>query len=166
MTEPAHWLRAGVVGRPHGLDGSFHVADPVPGLLTVADTVSIGGQPRTIDRLAGHDRRPIMRVRGCGDRAAADAMRGQEILVGRDVAPELEADEWWAADLEGCAVRDGERAVGTVQRLVGLPSCEVLEVQRSDREAILLVPLVKDAVRSVDVEGRVIEIDLAFLGEA
>jgi len=47
-----------------------------------------------------------------------------------------------------------------------LPSCEVLEVERAQGGDPLLVPLVSDAVRLVDVERREIDIDLAFLGEA
>ena len=38
-----------------------------------------------------------------------------------------------------------------VKRLVALPSCEVLEVARADGSGELLVPLVRDAVRDVDV---------------
>jgi 16S rRNA processing protein RimM len=78
-------------------------------------------------------------------------------------APELEDDEWWAEDLEGCAVHDAGRPVGTVRRLLALPSCEVLEVQREDGGE-LLVPLVTDAVREVDVERKRIDVDLRFLG--
>ena len=85
----------------------------------------------------------------------------------RDRAPELEEDEWWADELEGCAVRDGEVEVGTVTRMIALPSCEVLEVARASGEATpLLVPLVSDAVRSVDVAAQRIDVDLRFLGEA
>ena len=60
---------------------------------------------------------------------------------------------------------DGETPVGTVRRLVPLPSCEALEVERADGGE-MLVPLVRDAVRSVDVAARRIDIDRAFLGEA
>ena len=49
---------------------------------------------------------------------------------------------------------------------LALPSCEVLEVERAQGGDALLVPLVSDAVRLVDVERREIDIDLAFLGEA
>ncbi len=59
----------------------------------------------------------------------------------------------------------GRQRVGVVSRLLALPSCEVLEVQRPDRAGELLVPLVRDAVRAVDVERREIDIDLRFLGE-
>ena len=50
--------------------------------------------------------------------------------------------------------------------MLELPSCEVLEVERPDGAGDLLVPLVTDAVREVDIERRVIDIDLEFLGEA
>lgn len=180
MTEAQQWLRAGVVGRPHGLDGSFHVVEAASGLLRPRIEVRVAGTTRRIDRLAGHERRPIARLDGDSDRAAAEALRGQELLVARDAAPALEEDEWWADDLEGCEVRDGTLTVGTVTRLLALPSCEVLEVARiSDRPPggqgvgraaadrdVLLVPLVRDAVRAVDTDARVIDIDLRFLGEA
>ena len=158
------WLRAGVVGRPHGLDGSFHVRDPTPSLLNEGAEVVVGGRERTIVRRAGDDQRPIIRLGECEDREAADALRGEALLVPRTEAPELEEDEWWEEDLVGCQVRDGEEAVGTVRRLLGLPSVDVLEVGRGEGEADLLIPLVKDAVRSVDVEHRLIDVDLRFLG--
>lgn len=166
MAETEHWLRAGVVGRPHGLDGSFHVADPVASLLDLGTEVRLGDARREIVRLAGHDGRPIVRLEGCEDRAAAEALRGQELYVARTDAPDLDEDEWWATDLEGCAVRDGDREVGVVARLLALPSCEVLEVTRAGDAPALLVPLVRDAVRDVDLDRRVIDVDMEFLGEA
>jgi len=158
-------LRAGRVGRPHGLDGSFHVVAPVPELLVADSAVAVGDRVLRIVRRAGTDRRPIVRLEGCEDRDAAVALRDLELIVTRADAPALEDDEWWADDLEGCAVRDGREHVGVVSRLLALPSCEVLEVQRADAAGELLVPLVRDAVRAVDVDRRQIDIDLRFLGE-
>jgi 16S rRNA processing protein RimM len=159
------WLHAGRVGRPHGLDGSFLVADPNPALLRASKSVRVGQVERVIARLAGHDTRLILRLEGCADRDAADALRGQILLVSRSSAPALEEDEWWAEDLEGLEVCDGERAIGTVTRLLAFPSCELLEVRRPEGGDPLLVPLVSDAVRRVDVEGGRIDVDLRFLGE-
>jgi 16S rRNA processing protein RimM len=167
LTESPRWLRAGVVGRPHGLDGSFHVGRPVPALLADDIDVRVGDAQLHVERLAGHAGAPILRLEGCSERADAEALRGREILVARTRAPELEEDEWWAEDLEGCRVRDGDEEVGVVSRLLELPSCEVLEVVRHedpDRPA-LLVPLIADAVRDVDVKRGMIDIDLRFLGE-
>jgi 16S rRNA processing protein RimM len=159
------WLRAGRVGSPHGLDGSFHVLQPSPQLLSLGSAVHVRGERLTITRRAGTDQRVILRLEGYESRGAAKALGGEELKVARDQAPELEADEWWAEELEGCIVTDGEKQVGTVTRLMALPSCDVLEVARDDAGAALLVPLISDAVRSVDTDRRKIEIDLEFLGE-
>lgn len=158
------WLRAGLVGRPHGLDGSFYVREPTPALLDVGTRVTAAGREWTIVRRAGDDRRPIVRLGGCEEREALEALRGQPLMVPRSEAPRLEDDEWWEADLVGCAVRDGQREVGVVRRLLGLPTVDVLEVTRADGGSDMLVPLVSDAVRSVDVDAKVIDVDLKFLG--
>jgi 16S rRNA processing protein RimM len=167
---PPRALRAGTIGRAHGLDGSFHVGavvESVIGLVEVGSELLVGGIPRRVVRLAGHAARPIVRFEGSDSREDAEALRGLDLEVPRSAAPPLEEDEWWAEDLEGCLVRDGARTVGVVTALLGLPSCEVLEVRRvgpEDRPP-LLVPLIRDAVREVDPDARVIEVDLAFLGE-
>ena len=152
-------LNAGRVGRPHGLDGSFHVTRPRGVLLPLGGMLRIGGAAREIVRRAGTEERPILRLRGIDDRAAAEALRGAELMVERAAAPPLPEGEYWAEDLEGCVVvTTGGREVGRVTRMRPLPSCEVLEVGE------LLVPMVSDAVRSVDVAARRIVIDAGFLG--
>jgi 16S rRNA processing protein RimM len=128
--------------------------------------MTAAGHPWTIVRRAGDDVRPIVRLDGCEDREAAEALRGEALMVPRRQAPELEEDEWWEEDLVGCTVRDGHRPVGTVRRLLGLPSVDVLEVARDDGGADMLIPLVSDAVRSVDVERKLIDVNLEFLGAA
>ena len=154
---------AGRVGRPHGLDGSFYVVAPEVGLLALGAAVSVGGREREIVRRAGTDLRPIVRVDGCDDREGALALRGQELLADAALPP-LGPDEWWAEQLEGARVFDGEHEVGVVRRLLALPSCECLEVERAGGGQ-LLVPLVRDAIREVDPERARIEVNLAFLGE-
>ena len=155
----------GVVGRPHGLDGSFYVGEPMAALLEVGRTVTLGGAERTIVRRAGTDRRPIIRLDGCEDRNGAEALRGEALHVEDAARPPLGPDEWWAEELEGAHVYDGEDELGVVRRLLALPSCECLEVARSGGGADLLVPLVRDAIRSIDVAAARIDIDLRFLGE-
>ncbi|HTU83949.1 MAG TPA: ribosome maturation factor RimM [Solirubrobacteraceae bacterium] len=158
------WLRAGRVGRPHGLDGSFHVTRPSGQLLQNAQTVMVDDRELEITRRAGTPQRLILRLEAHESREDAEALRGKDLLVARVEAPELGPDEWWEEDLVGCSVHDGDRVVGRVRALVELPSCEMLEVDRAEGGE-LLVPLVSDAVREVDLERRAIDIDLRFLGE-
>ncbi len=157
-------LSAGRIGRPHGLDGSFYVTRPKPRLLGAGSTVTVAGRTAEILRRAGTQDRPILRLAGVEDRPAVEALRGQELSVEAEAAPALAEDEWWAHELEGCEVLDGDDRLGTVARLIELPSCEALEVLPPGGGPPLLVPMVKDAVRSVDPAGRRIEVDSEFLG--
>jgi 16S rRNA processing protein RimM len=153
----------GRVGRPHGLDGSFYVTRPLARALTLGARVRVGAREAEIVRRAGTDARPLVRLSGIEDRAGAEAARGAELSVPREDMPALGPDEWWAHELEGCTVVDGDRQVGVVERLLELPSCEALEVSLSDAPGTLLVPLVKDAIREIAPQRRRIEIDLDFL---
>jgi len=165
-TVTSDWLEAGRIGRPHGLDGSFYVTHPRPALLICGVLVLVGEHESEIVRRAGTDERPILRLVLAGSREAVEGLRGQALLVPRSGAAPLDEEEWYAADLVGCEVVDAQAGVtvGRVRELIGLPSCEALAVPReTGRE--LLVPLVKDCVRSVDIAASRIDIDLAFLGE-
>jgi 16S rRNA processing protein RimM len=156
-------LQAGRVGRAHGLDGSFYVTGAVPRLLTLGTNVAIAGRSAEIVRRSGTDQRPIVRLDGVEDRAAAEALRGMPLSVAATLAPQLADGEWWAHELEGCEVRDGERLLGTVERMIELPSCEALEVRREGGGAPLLVPMVRDAIRQIDAAAGRIEVDAEFL---
>ena len=145
-------MPVGRVGRPHGLDGSFHVSSP--GALALGATVTVAGTEYEIERLAGTAERPIVRLSGCSSRADAEALNGADLL-----APAvLDEGEYWASDLVGCTVVDGTREVGVVTRMVALPSCEALEVGE------LLIPMVRDAIRSIDIRAARIDVDMGFLG--
>ena len=126
-------------------------------LLEGRDDLLVGGRRVAIARRAGTADRPILRLEGCTTRDDADALRGSALLVPVEEAPALEEGEFWAHDLVGCEVVDGSEPVGVVARMVALPSCEALEVGER------LIPLVRDAVRSVDLEARRIDVDLGFV---
>ena len=149
---------AGRIGRPHGLDGSFHVHEPRPEVLTLG--AELEGLGRILAR-KGTDAWPIVRCEAAGDREGAEALRGRELVVDDALAPAPDPDEFLAVDLEGCLVADGERPLGVVARLMALPSCEVLELDTG-----LLVPMVRDAIRSIDVVSKRIDVDAGFLGAA
>jgi 16S rRNA processing protein RimM len=104
-----------------------------------------------------------VRLTGCASREDAEALRGEPLLVDAADLPSLGEGEYWAHELEGCAVVDGDREVGVVARMIALPSCEALEVRQPDG-ADVLIPLVRDAIREVDRDARRIHVDMGFLG--
>jgi 16S rRNA processing protein RimM len=127
-------------------------------MLELGTPVRVAGRDTRIERRAGTDAKPIIRLEGIAGREELEAVRGEPLFVAREHAPPLEEDEYWADDLVGLTVVDGAQAVGRVERVLSLPSCEVLVV------GDLLIPLIGDAVRDVDVPGGRIDVDLAFLG--
>ena len=146
-------VTAGRVGKPHGLDGSFYVDGashplPVGTAVTVADRASF-----EVERRAGTDDRPLIRLAGVGD---PRELRGELLLV----EAQLGENEWLAEDLLRCSVPGHGRVV----RVLDGPSCSVLELEDGT-----LVPFVSDAIRSVDVgedpaKGGEIRLNEDFLG--
>ncbi|MBA2506169.1 MAG: 16S rRNA processing protein RimM [Thermoleophilaceae bacterium] len=147
-------IALGRVGRPHGLDGSFHVegaAHELPEGLAV----EVAGRQTSIERRAGTLERPIVRLAGFTDREAAGGLRGEELMAQEADAP-LGEGEWLIEDLVGCRVQ----GVGEVKRVVNGASCDVLEVG----EGPVLIPLVSDAIVSIDPQAGEIEVNRRFLG--
>jgi 16S rRNA processing protein RimM len=138
-------VTAGRVGRPHGYDGSFYVEE-AKHPLAVGQTVKVGSSAHVVARLAGTAERPLIRLDGVED---ARALRGEALLI----EAQLAEDEWLASDLIGRAVAGH----GHVVRVLEGPSCSVLELTDG-----ILVPFVRDAVRSVGADE--IEINEDFLG--
>jgi 16S rRNA processing protein RimM len=141
-------VTAGRVGKAHGLDGSFYV-DETRSAFELGSTVQLGDQTYEIIRRAGTDDRPLIKLAGVDD---PSAVRGEIMLVDE----ELEEGEYLAADLVGCEVP----GLGRVERVLDAPSCALLEVGEDGH----LIPLIGDAVKQVDLERKVIEVDRDFLG--
>ena len=138
------------VGRPHGLDGSFHVDGP----LEEGAVVKVGEREFTVAERKGTDARPIVRLDGVDDRDGAESLRGKTLSPTSDERPATSDEEWLIEDLVGCRIDGLGEVTGVLEGL----SCDVLEVGDD------LVPLVTDAVTKVDVENKVIEVDREFLG--
>ena len=144
----------GRVGRPHGLDGAFVVdgASEDPQRFEVGATVLVDGEPArvTTSRRVGGGR-PAIKL----DRPVE---RGTELRVHRaDLAP-LPADSYYVTDLVGLRVLD-ERGelVGVVRDVHPGPANDSLELDTG-----LLLPLVEDCIRDVDLSARHVLLNPGF----
>jgi 16S rRNA processing protein RimM len=149
------------VGRPHGKEGGFVVNGPTErvDLLETGRQVVVGGRELTVEWRKGTAERPLVKLAG----ADVAELRGLEMTVPRQAIGTLGEGEFLVADLVGCEAWDGPRRLGRVREVLLLPSVDVLEVERAEGEEPLLVPLVADAVRSVDVAARRIDVDSGFI---
>lgn len=99
----------------------------------------------------------VLKLKGCKDREAAEALAGAAIAIRRDQLPELEApDDYYWTDLEGLSVEtvSGE-PLGKVDHLFETGANDVLVV-KGERER--LVPFIwEQVILEVDLEdGRLV----------
>ena len=142
------------MGRPHGVDGAFVVegASEDSSRFEVGAELLVGGEPAIVvlSRQVGGGRRAI--------KLDHRADRGSELTVSRAALPPLDIGAYYVADLVGAEVLD-ERGVrvGLICDVLPGPANDVLELDTG-----LLLPLVEDCVREVDLENRRLYLNPGF----
>jgi len=142
-------VEIGRVGRAHGLDGAFVVERPsdVPERFAVGATIWAAGSPLKI----------VLARRVGGGRLAikldGPVERGQVLAVRRADLPEPSPDHYYVFQLVGLeAVDTGGAPLGRVRDVHPGTANDNLELDDGR-----LVPLIEDAVESVDLEtGRIV----------
>jgi 16S rRNA processing protein RimM len=156
LTDETGLVPVGRVGRPHGLDGAFVVerASDDDRRWEVGAALLVDGVPATIElsRRVGGGRRAI--------RLDRQVDRGAELAIPVSELPTPEPDSYYAFQLVGLAVVDEEgRELGRVVEVHPGVANDNLELD--DRT---LLPLIDDAVRTVDLEAGRIVVERGFLG--
>ena len=162
---PAELLAVGRVARAHGVRGRVLIAPYNPQSAGLERATALwlarqGGTPRRIevDRAERAHLGYLVALRGVDDRNAADALRGEEVLVPRAELPALDEGELYAVDLVGMAVVDATGALrGRVTALETAGRQELLTV-RTEAGTEALVPL--GLLREVREEARELVIDV------
>lgn len=107
-----------------------------------------------ITQARAHKRLMIVRFANIATANDAEVLIGAELWTSRENAA-LGANEYLDDDLIGCTLIEGERTVGVVRTVQHYPAQDVLEL-----ESGALVPLVGAFVRGIDVDARVIRVEL------
>jgi 16S rRNA processing protein RimM len=154
---PGDLLLAGRVGKPHGLSGEVYVdriSDDPRRFEPGSQLIHEDGRVLTIAAVRPHGDRFLVRFEDVDDRNAAERLRGA-LYVPAAERRALDEDEYWPDDLIGMEVVDVSGArLGTVTDVRGTGAQDLLVVDGRS-----FVPMVKEIVRDVDVEARVIAID-------
>lgn len=155
MDEPT--VVVGVVTGVHGLRGEVSVqnrSDNPDRWGAGATVLTEDGAVLTIASSRRHGRRLLVRFEDVTDRTAAERLRGTVLVVPESWLPDLSAGEWWAHQLEGCAVRtDAGRDLGLLREVIPNPANDIwVAVDADGRET--LIPALSDLLLAVDVEGR------------
>lgn len=99
----------------------------------------------------------VLKLKGIESRTSADERRGQLLFVPPKDAVVPRKGSYFIHDIVGMSVvtESGEE-VGTVQEVMQLPAHDVWVVAAGEKE--ILIPAIKEVIRSVDVERRTVVI--------
>lgn len=169
MPPPERRLVVAVIGAPHGVRGEARVKS------FTSDPLDIGGygplflpDGRALEIADGRflkDDMLVVRFSGVSDRDAVKALTGQTLVVDRANLPETEEeDEYYHADLIGLRVEDQAGAeIGRILEIHNHGAGDLLVIAPKEGRATLLLPFSKVAVPVLDLAGRRIVADPAYL---
>jgi 16S rRNA processing protein RimM len=152
----------GVVTGVHGLSGEVSIqnrSDNPDRWVAGGSVLREDGAALTIESSRRHGRRLLVHFAGVEDRTTAERLRGAVLVVPESWLPQLDADEWWAHQLEGCEVRTRSgRVLGTLREVIPNPANDLwVAVDEDGRET--LVPALADVLVDVDVGARRIVVE-------
>jgi 16S rRNA processing protein RimM len=159
---PANWIAVGVIRGAFGVHGALKVEPYTDIRSTVlnrlddwrieAPAVAASGLPFTLPaQVAARSRRQhggllIATIEPAISREQAMALKGAEVLVDRELFPATDADEYYWADLIGCAVfNPAGEALG---RVIALDDNGAQSVLRLDSG--ILIPFVATIILEVE----------------
>ncbi len=156
----------GTVRRAHGVRGELlvtpHTDDPARfGLLREVHLVLAHGEQRSARVLGARvsNKGVLLRLDEVSDRDAAQSLAGAEVFIPREQCLPLPPDSYYEFELWGMEVRTtGGRVLGTLQEVVNFPANDVWVVRDRQGHEYLL-PAIKEVIKQVDRQERVITIE-------
>jgi 16S rRNA processing protein RimM len=168
------FLAIGPVVGAHGLRGELKVAilTDDPQRFGLLDRVFVGQEDespvaRAIEGFRLHKGRALLRLEGCTDRTAAEALRGYLVQIPSEESLPLEEGEYYEHQILGLEVwtASGEY-LGELVEIIYTGANDVYVVEPSDANGKdILVPALEDVVLDVDLDaGRlVVELPVGLL---
>jgi 16S rRNA processing protein RimM len=153
----------GRVARAHGSKGQVIVnldTDFVEERFKAGEVLLVGDEavPRAIRSVRLHQGRPVIALEGIETMTDAEALAGAELKVPAGRADALPEGTFYHYDLVGCEVRDmSNRPIGSVSAVEGTMEMSRLVVAGARGE--VLIPLVAEICRTIDIAARRIVID-------
>lgn len=157
-------LRVGYIAGSHGLHGALRVRTDNPdsttlGVLERLFVETAAGRREfkvlSVSALGGHQR---VVLEGIDDADAAQALRGGAVMVTAADLPPLKDGEFYYFQIAGAEVilTDGRR-LGTIEDIMPTGGHDVWVVRDGQRE--VLVPVIADVVKTMDLEARRVTIE-------
>ncbi|MDO4670856.1 MAG: ribosome maturation factor RimM [Aerococcus sp.] len=115
-----------------------------------------------IDRHRKQKNFDIVHFKGLDHINDVESFKGMTLQVTEENRQDdLEADTFYYDDIIGLSVYDtAEREIGTIRSIMALGANDVWVVQRKDNGKELLLPVIQDVVKQVDLSAQCVVIEL------
>jgi len=159
------FLRIGYIAGSHGLHGALRVRTDNPDSTTLGTLERLlvetaAGRREfkvlSVSALGGGHQRVVLE--GVDDADAAQALRGGAVMVAAASLPPLKEGEFYYFQIAGAEVMltDGRR-LGTIEDIMSTGGHDVWVVRDGEHE--VLVPVIADVVKAMDLEARRVTIE-------
>ena len=154
------YIVIGQITKPHGVRGELrvkpHTDEPVR--FTWLEHIFVGEtapKQTAVEKVRLHQDMILLKLTAVSDRTAAEALRGELLLLPEAEALPLAEDEYYLFQLEGMAVvTEAGEALGVLIRVMETGANNVFVVEGTSGE--LLLPDIKEVVQEIDFEnGRI-----------
>ena len=169
MNKPAPKKEVVLVGKivgAHGVKGTSKISVYVESLtIFKPDTALLVCSPDgsensyEIDWVKPHSRGALLALKDVTSREQAKTLVGSGLYIQRAGLPKLEDGAYYWFDLIGLKVyTSDDQYLGRLDSIIETGANDVYVVNKDDRE--ILIPALKSVVRSIDIESRIIRVEL------
>jgi len=151
------FIRVGQIVASFGLKGMVKVM-PMTDFLERFEKGSklrLKGEWVEVESFSIHKKRPLLKLSGIRNIAAAEALKWEYLEIPESQKPELDEDEVLSQDLIGLVVVtvDG-RELGVVDDIIPMPAHDVIQIGE------LLIPAVREFVKDIDFDTGIMTVEL------
>ncbi|MBR4111070.1 MAG: 16S rRNA processing protein RimM [Clostridia bacterium] len=101
----------------------------------------------------------LLKLKEIEDIDQAERLKGQNLIIPREDAKELEQNEFFIADLIGCDVYVKDEQIGKLIDVFTAGASDVYVVKREGKKELLL-PALESVVKNIDLENKKIEVEI------
>ena len=160
-------LRIGVVTSPHGVKGELKVypttddPDRFKQIKSLVVETASGSFPMDVEGVKYFKNMVILKLSGIHSMNEAELYRNADLLILRSQSAPLGENEYFIGDLLQMDVflQDGTHYGTLTDVLKTSGANDVYEITRPDGKTVL-IPMIREVVKAVDVSGRRMTIDL------
>ena len=159
---PKGRITIGRVGAPQGVRGEVRVIPltDFAGRFEGLKEIMVGDELLHIESLRYHKQFVLLKFRECPTRDEAQALTGRLLTVDRSEAAPLGEGEFYTFDIIGLHVFDTAGVeLGVVETVLRTGSNDVYQARNAEGKE-LLIPALKAVVKTIDVPGGRMVVDL------